>query len=41
MINLITGLIFLVSLIPSQNLNNCSEFNKFHPVKSEIMLQIV
>lgn len=41
MINLLTGLIFLVFLIPSQNLNNCSEFNKFHPVKSDIMLQIV
>ena len=41
MINLITGLIFLVSLIPPQNINNCSEFNKFHPVRSDIMLQIV
>jgi len=41
MINLITGLIFLVSLIPAQNINNCSEFNKFHPVRSDIMLQIV
>jgi len=39
--NLITGLIFLVSLIPPQNINNCSEFNKFHPVRSDIMLQIV
>jgi len=41
MMNLITGLIFLVSLIPPQNINNCSEFNKFHPVRSDIMLQIV
>ena len=41
MINLITGLIFLFSLIPPQNINNCSEFNKFHPVRSDIMLQIV
>ena len=41
MINLITGLIFLVSLISPQNINNCSEFNKFHPVRSDIMLQIV
>jgi len=36
-----TGLIFLVSLFPTQNINNCSEFNKFHPVRSDIMLQIV
>ena len=41
MINFITGLIFLVSLLPPQNINNCSEFNKFHPVRSDIMLQIV
>ena len=41
MINLMTGLIFLVSLFPTQNINNCSEFNKFHPVRSDIMLQIV
>ena len=41
MTNLITGLIFLVTLIPTKNINNCSEFNKFHPVRSDIMLQIV
>ena len=41
MINFITGLIFLVSLISPQNINNCSEFNKFHPVRSDIMLQVV
>ena len=41
MFNLIAGLIFIVSLIPTHNINNCSEFNKFHPVRSDIMLQIV
>ena len=39
--NLITGLIFLISFIPTNNLDNCSESNAFHPVKSELMLQIV
>ena len=39
--NLITGLIFLISYIPTNNLDNCSESNAFHPVKSDLMLQIV
>ena len=39
--NLITGLIFLISFIPTNNLDNCSESNAFHPVKSDLMLQIV
>ena len=39
--NFITGLIFLVSFFPSNKLDNCSEFNSFHPVRSDIMLQIV
>ena len=39
--NLITGLIFLLSFIPTNNLDNCSESVTFHPVKSDLMLQIV
>ena len=41
MTNFIAGLIFLITVLSPQNLNNCSEFNKFHPVRSDIMLQIV
>ena len=39
--NLITGLIFLASFIPINNLDNCSDTKAFHPVKSDLMLQIV
>ena len=39
--NLLTGLIFSLTLFPSNNIDNCSEFNTFHPVRSDIMLQVV
>ena len=39
--NLITGLIFSLALFPSNNIDKCSEFNTFHPVRSDIMLQVV
>ena len=39
--NLITGLIFSLTLFPSNNIDNCSELNTFHPVRSDIMLQVV
>ena len=39
--NLITGLVFLLSYFPTNNLDNCSDFNTFHPVRSDIMLQVV
>ena len=39
--NLITGLIFLASILPTNKLDNCSDFITFHPVRSDIMLQIV
>jgi len=39
--NLITGLIFSLTLIPTNNIDNCSDFNTFHPVRSDIMLQVV
>ena len=39
--NLITGLIFLASILPTNKLDNCSDFITFHPVRSDIMLQVV
>ena len=39
--NLITGLIVLLSFFPTNKLDNCSEFSTFHPVRSDIMLQVV
>ncbi len=39
--NLITGLIFLFTLFPTSSINNCSNVNNFHPVRSDIMLQVV
>lgn len=39
--NLITGLIFLASILPTNKLDNCSDFITFHPVRSDIMLQLV
>jgi hypothetical protein len=40
--NLISGLIFLFILTPSNSYNNnCGDAVDFHPVKSDIMMQIV
>ena len=41
MTNLIAGLIFLSTFVPSSNLDQCQDVNQFHPVKSDIMLQLV
>jgi peptidoglycan hydrolase-like protein with peptidoglycan-binding domain len=41
MINLISSLIFLVSFVPPNNLNNCKDVDQTHPVRSDIMLQVV
>ena len=41
MINLITGLIFVFSFVPSNNLNNCTNIDQTHPVRSDIMMQVV
>ena len=41
MTNLIAGLIFLSTFVPSSNLDRCQDVNQFHPVKSDIMLQLV
>ncbi len=41
MTNLIAGLIFLSTFVPSSNLDKCQDVNQFHPVKSDIMLQLV
>ncbi len=41
MTNLIAGLIFLSTFVPSTNLDKCQGVNQFHPVKSDIMLQLV
>jgi peptidoglycan hydrolase-like protein with peptidoglycan-binding domain len=41
MINLISSLIFLVSFVPPNNLNNCKDIDQTHPVRSDIMLQVV
>ena len=39
--NLIKGFIFLFALNPSTNLENCTNVNQFHPVRSDIMMQVV
>ena len=41
MTNLITGLIFVFSFFPSYNLNNCTDIDQSHPVRSDIMMQLV
>jgi len=37
----ITGLVFFFALTPSSNIDNCSSYSDFHPVRSDIMLQVV
>ncbi len=41
MINLITGIIFFLALAPSSNLDNCKDIDSFHPVRSDLMMQLV
>jgi len=38
---LVTGLLFLFALTPSSDIDNCSNYSNFHPVRSDIMMQIV
>jgi len=37
----ITGLLFFFALTPSSNIDNCSSYSDFHPVRSDIMMQLV
>jgi len=39
--SLVTGLLFLFALTPSSDIDNCSNYSNFHPVRSDIMMQIV
>ena len=39
--NLLTGFLFFFALTPSSNLDNCSNYSEFHPVRSDIMMQVV
>ena len=39
--NLITGLIFSIFISPSQLSETCKDFYPNHPVRSDIMLQVV
>ena len=41
MINLITGIIFFIALAPSSSLDNCKNIDSFHPVRSDLMMQLV
>ena len=41
MTNLIAGLIFLSTFVPSSTFDKCQDVNQYHPVKSDIMLQVV
>ena len=39
--NLLTGLIFSIFLVPSHVINACEDFYPDHPVRSDIMIQVV
>ena len=39
--NLITGILFFFTLLPSNILDNCSNVNEYHPVRSDIMMQVI
>ena len=39
--NLLTGLIFSIFLVPSNAINACDDFYPDHPVRSDIMIQVV
>ena len=41
MTNLITGIIFFLALSPTSNLDNCKDVDSFHPVRSDLMMQLV
>ena len=37
----VTGILFFIALTPSSNIDNCSSYNDSHPVRSDIMMQVV
>ena len=37
----VTGFLFFFALTPSTNIDNCSSYSDFHPVRSDIMMQLV
>jgi len=39
--NFVTGILFFIALTPSSNIENCSNYSDFHPVRSDIMMQVV
>ena len=41
MLNLFTGILFSVLLLPSNISKSCNYYVEFHPVRSNIMLQVV
>ena len=41
MLNLITGILFSVLLLPSNLNNSCDDYVENHPVRSDIMMQVV
>ena len=41
MLNLVTGILFSVLLFPSNLSNSCNDYLENHPVRSDIMMQIV
>ena len=41
MTNFITGIIFFLALTPSSSLDNCKDVDSFHPVRSDMMMQLV
>ena len=41
MLNLFTGILFSVLLLPSNISKSCNDYVEFHPVRSNIMLQVV
>ena len=41
MTNFITGIIFFLALTPSSSLDNCKDIDSFHPVRSDLMMQLV
>ena len=41
MTNFLTGIIFFLALTPSSSLDNCKDIDSFHPVRSDLMMQLV
>ena len=41
MLNLVTGILFSVLLLPSNISKTCNDYVENHPVRSDIMMQVV